>query len=364
MVIFRYFTREVIYTALAVTSSVIFIFICNQLVHYLGSIAHGRYAADMLFRLVSLQVPFLFSLLLPMGLFFGLLLIYGRLYADSEITVLLTSGMSRKQLLGMTMTIAMIVFVIVFVLVFTVNPVISNKRYNLINLAKVKTAFQMIIPGRFQSSMNGKKVFYTRRLSNDDTQMEDVFVAQQMDSQSNEIDATDARSWVVFSAVNGHQEVDEKTGDRFMVMNNGYRYQGISGQKDFQVVKYDTCKIRLRVSSLLKRDKKVKELTTRELLMGLKDRNYMAELQWRLSMPISVIVLSLLAMPLSRVKPGEGRFKKFFPAILIYIIYINLLFLARYWLEDGITPYWIGLWWVHVIVLMTAVFLWTKDRSF
>jgi lipopolysaccharide export system permease protein len=364
LIIFRYFTKEVICTTLAVTSSVIFIFICNQLVRYLGGIAHGKYAADMLFRLVSLQVPFLFGLLLPMGLFFGLLLIYSRLYADSEMTVLMTSGMSRKQLLGMTMIISMIVCVIVSVLVLTINPVISNKRYNLVNLAKVKTAFQMITPGRFQSSMDGKKVFYTRKLSDDDEKMEDVFVAQQVDTRSDTIGVADARSWIVFSALDGHQEVDEKTGDRFMVMNDGYRYEGIPGQKDFQVVKYKNCKMRLRVPSLLKRDKKVKELTTRELLQGAQDENYMAELQWRLSMPISVIILSFLAIPLSRVRPKEGRFNQFLPAILVYIVYVNLLFLARYWLEDGMTPPWLGLWWVHMIILGTAIVLWRRDRNF
>lgn len=358
MIIFRYFLKEVFYTMLAVTTVIAFIFICNQFVRYLGFVAHGKYATDMLLRLVSLEVPVLFSLLLPVGLFLGLLLVYGRLYADSEMTALISSGFSRLQLLAMTMFISFIVFFIVAILVFEVGPLMADKRYKLMNLASSTAAFQIMIPGRFQSSMKGRNVFYVKKLSHDREVMNDLFIAQRLKDKGQ--DGTP--KWVVFSARKGKQKLDDKTGDHFIIARDGYRYQGVPGQKDFQVAKYENYGLRLKMPSLIRRNKKTKEIPTLELFKSLKNKDYMSELQWRASMPISVIVLSFLAIPLSRVRPRIGRFRQILPALLIYVVYVNMLFVSRTWLEEGMIPFWIGLWWTHIAFFIIAGLLWMKGR--
>jgi lipopolysaccharide export system permease protein len=65
-------------------------------------------------------------------------------------------------------------------------------------------------------------------------------------------------------------------------------------------------------------------------------------------------VLALLAVPLSRVSPREGRFARIVPALLLYLVYFALLFAARDWLADGHLPAALGLWWIHLAFALLA----------
>ncbi len=148
-IIFRYIGKEVVYTMLAVTLIVAFIFLCNQFVHYLTYVASGKYAISTLFHLIMLQAPILIGYLLPLGLFLGVLLSFGRLYADSEMTVLFACGFSRKQLLWMVFIISFFVMIIVAFLALWFNPIFALKRDKMIDAAEASTVFQTILPGHF-----------------------------------------------------------------------------------------------------------------------------------------------------------------------------------------------------------------------
>lgn len=350
MIISRHLFKEVLYTTLIITSIIVFIFICQQLVRYLGLVAEGKCAIHLLLRLIALEIPVLFSLLLPIGLFLSLLLVYGRLYANSEMTALFASGFSRLQLLKITGIIALIVAIFVASLVFTINPTASNKRKELMHITQTTSLLQAVTPGRFQSFSNDAQVFYAKNIAKDNQTLQDLFMSEQSSN----------KEWTIFSAESGHTRLDEASGDHFLVLSNGYRYQGTPGHADFQVVQFNTHAIRLETPSTTARHKKMKELDIKTLWQSLDNLHYMAEWQWRLSMPLSVFVLSFLALPLSRVNPRDGQFKKLVPAVLIYVIYVNLLFISRNALESGIVPIWVGLWWPHALVLMLALLLWWK----
>ena len=356
MIINRYFRREVLNTMIAVTTIVVFIFICNQFVRYLSYVASGKYAASVLVHLVGLQIPLLFSLLLPLGLFLGILLAYGRLYADSEMTVLMACGMSRKQLLVITMKFTAGVCVVVMFLNLFVNPFVSKQRDHLMDVAESSSVFQTVMPGRFQATNNDQRVFYVKKMNVDRSKMHDLFMAQAMATQPGE-----PQTWMVVSAKGGHLMVDPKTGDHYMVATDGYRYQGIPGKNNFKIIKYKTYHVRTSSPIFSGKNEGEEVLSTWTLLKtAWSNQNNMAELQWRISVPLSVLILGLLAIPLSRVKSRQGRYAHFIPAVLIYVVYANMLFVSRTWIENGTISAWIGMWWIHILMLGVALFLFIK----
>jgi lipopolysaccharide export system permease protein len=143
-------------------------------------------------------------------------------------------------------------------------------------------------------------------------------------------------------------------GNRYLVLENGYRYDGNPGQADYRAIKYDTYGV------LLPKPEVSEEVTEREAIPtsqlfgqeGLRER---AELQWRLSLPILVFVVTLLAVPLSRVNPRQGRFLKLLPAILLYMAYLTMLISVRGALEKGKLPIALGMWWVHGLFLLIGL---------
>lgn len=361
MIISRYLAKEVSYTMLSLTIIVVFIFVCNKFIRYLKYVASGKYAINLLLYITSLQIPLLFGMLLPLGLFLGILLSYGRLYADSEMTVLSACGFSKKQLVTTTMKITTFVAIIVAILVLWAGPLIAKQRDLIVAIAESSSIFQTIMPNYFQTSAKGKRVFYVQKMSTDRSYLQNLFLAQQSPEKSKP-SKTGAENWVIITAKEGRKITDNTTGEQYMVANNGYRYKITPGEKNYQIVKYKKYGMRLNAPSLINKHEQEDEIPLLRLLKSsTKTPNDMAELQWRFSFPISTLILGLLAIPLSRVSPRHGRFAQLIPAILIYVFYANMIYVSRNWIQAKTIPGWLGMWWIHLIILILA--LWLISRS-
>ena len=351
MIIFRYLTREIVNTMSAILALLLLIFLTNQLVRFLSQVATGKFATSMLVKLLAIEIPHLLILLLPLSLFLGIIVAYGRLYAESEMTVLLTSGLSRKRLVQLTLPIVLSVTVIVALLSSWITPQLLDYRGKLLAQTGTAIELQAVLPGRFQETEGGRRIFYVERMSVDKEHMENIFMAQLEDNN----ETTDAiPPWTIVTAHRGYQMIDNKTGDRFFVTENGQRYQGIPGQKDFSIIQFQRYGIRIESHAGVLANQEQTMSTWNLWRHPLNHRAAYAELQWRFAMPISVLILSLLAIPLSRVKPRQGRYGQLLPAILIYTLYVNCLLMGRNWIERGVIHYSMGLWWVHGLLLMAT----------
>jgi len=352
VIISRYLTREVLNTLLAVTVVLLLAFLSQQVVRYLNYVAVGKIATNLLLELVSFEIPYLLALLLPLGLYLGILLAYGRLYADNEMLILQMAGFGNKKLMRLTVCIAFIVALVVFFLMVWVNPLISAKREQLMESDEATLhLIQTVIPGRFQASPDGRHVMYVEKISRDHQRAENVFLAQAKKNPDN----LDQNAWMLVFAEQGYQEKDPASSDQLFVTANGYRYEGTVGQNDFKIVKFGKYKIRIPQNETQLTHEKSETLTTLQLLADYNNPHHAAELQWRFSISISALILALLAVPLSTVRPRQGRYLMLLPAVLIYIIYVNLLFIARHWVEQGSVSIMMGMWWVHGILLALVI---------
>ncbi len=360
MIISRYLIKEIFQTLLAVTFVLLLVFISQQLVRYLSYAASGKIAANILFKIVGFEIPNLLALLLPLGLFVGIILAYGRLYADNELRVLHACGLSIKRLVTITSSLAALVTLVVGILMLSVNPMIAANKQKILASGSADNLLDTLMPGRFQVTSDGKRVAYVEKISRNRKEADNIFIAEQ---EKNGVDLT-GTPWIVLSAKNGYQTIEPETKEPFIVATNGYRYAGTPGQNDYRIIQFQKYGIRAPDPALNTQRQIDEAIPTNQLIQHYRNPEHASELQWRLAIPFSAFLLALLAIPLSQVKPRQGRYAMLLPAILIYVVYMNLLFAGRNLIEQKMVSTLMGLWWVHLLALVFIVGLfWRKRRS-
>jgi len=365
MIIFRYLSKEIFAALSAITGILLLIFISNEFVRYLTRAATGKFSGSTALQLIIIEIPHLLGILLPLGLFLGILFAYSRLYTDNEMTVLYACGLSRLKLLGLTLPVTGVVITVVALLSLWFTPHLLVYRERLLAESGTAMELETTLPGRFQENNNGQQIFYVESMTPDHMHMQNIFMAQSGDIKNNKNtpDNPAITPWIILTAANGYQTVDKKTGDRFFVATQGNRYQGVPGSKDFQIIQFGEYRARIE-KHIADISGEQDAMSTFALLYDKKDRvDAASELQWRFSAPLSALLLALLAVPLSRVKPRQGKYAALLPAILIYIIYANLILVGRNWIEQGHISPALGLWWIHGLMFLGVILIWIYQTS-
>lgn len=374
VIIFRYLTKELISTLLAITVVLLLILLTKQFVFFLGKAVVGDYSINFALRIILLQIPNLLTLILPLSLFLSILLVYGRMYVDNEMVVLSACGFSQRQLLLFTASFALVVTIIIGVFTLWLNPRVAFTLDKLSGQAKSVSLVKMLFPERFRAFSKGKDVYYVESVSRDRQQVRGVFIAQQIERKVNQETKTegtegtegetslnsDQTKWRILTARKGYFEESAKdsvdgSSDQFLVLTDGFRYDGIPGQRDYQVIKFGELRVRLNKNVSAIKQKK-ESMTLLDLWRRRnEDKFLMAELHWRFVFPISTFLLAIFAVSMSRVKPRQGKYAQLFPSMLFYIIYANLLIVGRTWIEQGRVSPAIGLWWAYGVCVLSII---------
>ncbi len=347
MIIDRYILREVSSVWMAVTLVLLLIFTGNQLVVLFSDVVVGDLVAGQVLVMLGLELLDKLALLLPFAFFIAILIGLGRMHRDSEMIALAACGVGVGRLLKSIGIAALLLALVTGVLSLMLSPWAEYRMQRLVDEARSVTGIAGIPVGTFRSfgTQAGEGVFYVEKVDTERGRLKEVFVQTpgEQPLQQN-----------VIAAEGGYQHIDEETGQRYLILVNGTRYEGIPGQAEFRIIRFEQHAVRIDTQRNY-RDPRLRAIPTSQL-MGSEGLEELAELQWRLSIPFSVIPLALLAVPLSRTSPRQGRYSRLFSAVLIYIIYANMLGVARSWLERGETPQSIGLWWVHLLMLIYVGF--------
>lgn len=355
MILFRYLTREVLTSLSLITSLLFLILMSNEFVHYLNQVAGGKFAASILWELIVLESPRFLAILLPFSLFLAILFTYGRLYADYEMTVLNACGFSLGQLTRLSLPFIFLLTFMIAGLNLWLNPFLLSYRNKLLSQSGTAIELQTVQPGSFQQTNGGHRIVYVESISADHKSVKNIFLAQ-TNPQGLPSEIT---PWTILSANSGYQVISSVNKEPFFVAVDGKRYQGIPGQTEYYITQFLKYGIRIDLDTATanKQQDALSNITLWNASRANKP-SYFAELQWRLSAPISILLLALLAIPLSRVNPRQGKYLHILPAIVIYIIYLNLLLVGRNWMEKGDISYRWGLWWIHGILILIIIFAW------
>ncbi|MDX1512650.1 MAG: LPS export ABC transporter permease LptF [Gammaproteobacteria bacterium] len=350
MILQRYLVREILQSAAAVLGILVLIYASSRFARFLSDAAAGLISGDLIFQLLILKISQNLELLLPVSIYFGVLIGLGRLYKDSEIVAMLASGVGIRNIYQGVIWIGVAFALITLALSLYAAPRIATEQAKLLARAKGEAEISGIIPGRFRELSGGDRVFYAEQLSPDRRTMRNVFV---------QVRRSDRQEIAV--ARRAYLSVQGREGDRFVVLEDGYRYTGHPGAVDYVITRFEKHAVRIADRGDDPEYRKLESLPSLELLQS-GQRGYIAELQWRLSLPLSVIVLCMLAVPLSRTSPRQGKYAKLFTAVIIYFIYNNGIGVAQKLVERGELHPWVGVWPVHVAVALVAIaMLWTQN---
>lgn len=343
MIIFRYLTREILLTMAAVAGVLLLVIMGSRFIRYFTDAAEGDIPATILGNLMLFHLPGFLELILPLAFFLGILLAYGQLYLNSEITVLVACGIGPARLFQVSLVPATLVALLVGLCSLWLTPAGALHNAVMLEDQRSRLDFTALAPGRFQD-FGGGRTAYTESFSDDGSRMQEVFISERQRRRDGSPETAVTR------AGSGYQTVDPDTGSRFLVLADGERYSVDPGRFEAERLEFDTYAVRLSLGGERRELESTEYATTAELLRDDSDRAR-AQLQWRVSLPLMVFILTLMAMPLSRVNPRQGRFAKLLPAIFLHICYLSLLLAALDAIGRGTLPAAIGMWPIHLVFL-------------
>jgi len=349
LVIDRYILKEILYTLLVVLFVLLVIFLSNRFIRILADASAGDLASEYVLTLLAMKALTVLVIILPLGLFMATLLGLSRLYKDSEMTALAACGVSVREIYRSVIGLALVVAATVAAVSFYIAPWAEEENYRLRDAQQSQSLLTGLVAGRFTEPSGADGVMYFERMSADGQFMQEVFIQQRKPGAAE----------VVLSAHHGRRWQDE-TGAQYLVLLDGYRYEGLPGEADFKIIRFKEHAVRIEAREVAPSQRKQRARPSADLI-GSDDPADVAELQWRVSMPLSVLLLALLAVPLSRTSPRQGKYAKLFVAVLIYLIYNNLLGVSNSWVALGRLAPGIGMWWVHLALLFSVWALFVRQ---
>jgi len=341
-IIDRLLLSEILKTLLVVLLVIMLLLLSNTLVRYLGMAARGLLGTDILMLVVGLEMVKALGLVVPPAFFFSVLWVLGRMYRDSEMVALAASGFGHARLFKAVLAAALPLSLLVTLLVMQVLPWARGHVAHLQAEQASSADISGVRAGRFNEFSRGGLVVYTERLDEKGFKLAGVFVQDRQQGQLG-----------IVTAQNAVQTTDPETGERFVILTDGHRYEGKPGGLDYNVGRFDEYAVRIPTlqTEVVKLPQSAKPW--RELLASDAPRDN-AELQYRLSMPLALVAFAVLAVPLARSPPRAGIYGRLTFAVLLYFTFMNLQRLAGRWLEDGSVPAWLGMWWLPLLMLGVA----------
>ena len=350
-VIDRLLMREILKTLSVVLLVLALVLLSNTMVRYLGKAASGLLSTDILLLVVGLELVKAIGLIIPPAFFFSVLWVLGRMYRDSEMVALAASGFGHARIFRSVLLVGAPLALLVTWLVMSVLPWAKGNVEQLKAQQANSADIDGIRAGRFNEFSRGGLVVYAERLSEDGGRLENVFV---QDRQHGELGLVMAET--------AHQLTDPETGERFVVLSDGRRYVGTPGRLDYSIGRFSEYSVRLPQVDLGGYSPPQSAKSWQVLVASdhLDDR---AEFQYRLSVPLALLAFAVLAVPLARSPPRAGIYGRMTFAVLLYFTFMNLQRVAERWLEDGVTPVWIGMWWLPLLMLLVAVVIIVVDSN-
>lgn len=340
MIIERYISKEITTSLFGISLVLLLLVVGNRFILILREAVSSGVGAQFIFSILYLDTIYQLVYLIPFSLYLATLLALGRLYKDSEMSALAACGVGYRQVVKAAVLVGSVCAAVVSVLALLISSWAVSESHKLQQISKQQSDVQAFKSGEFRASNNGRNVVYIETVDAENSRLHSIFAHGESKGESYTIYAD-----------NGYQYRDTDTDQRYLVMQNGRRYTGKIGNADYQVIEFKRYTLRVDKELVISKQYNLTGRPT-EFLIGSDNLNEIAELHWRLGLPIATFLLGLMAIPLSRANPRQGRYSKLFVAILIFAAYVNLLGIGRVWMAKGIMPVEAGLWWVHALVLM------------
>ena len=346
----KYLFREWFWTFLAVTIVLLVIMIGVALGELLNAIAGGRIPSGLLWTLIGLKMPDVLNTIIPLSMFVAIIWGLGRFYRDQEMSVMRASGFKWQMMLRPLFNLLMPVAAALLLNGLFLSPVAASATQQKLIDAFRNAAEWGLQTGTFHVLRGGDLVLYVESVAKDGRSLRNILIQQREEDREQ-----------VWSAEKGYYWLDKQTGSRYLTLENGQITEGGSDTLDFRIMHFSRNDFKLPEQDNQIKKEVIEAKKSSQVLFSTAVED-LVEIQWRVAPAIVVIVLGLLAIPLSHSAPKEGRGGRALLGILAYAVYVNTLYMCRNWLLKGDMPMALGMWWVHVLVLVTAL-IWMQRQG-
>ena len=319
----------------------------TQLIRLLGRAAGGSIPTDAVLAFLGFFALGALPVLLSLTMFISVLLTLTRSWGDSEMVIWFSSGLSLTAWLRPVMLFALPQIAVIAALSLFISPWAAEMGAQYSAQLETRDDVSRVTPGVFGETAGRERVFFVESVSGESNQVQNVFLSSVQQGKGG---VSMSRSGRTETAPNG---------DRFIVLEHGRRYEGMPGDDQYRVTEFGRYEARIETRESAQHQPSTKEMTT-AALMRAPSRESLAELLWRIGIPVSALVLALLAIPMSFVNPRAGRSANLLFALFTYIVYNNLLSISQARVAQGRLDFAIGVWMVHAGMILLLVFLFAQ----
>jgi lipopolysaccharide export system permease protein len=320
------------------------------LIRLLSDAVSGIIAVDGVLALLGFSAMNYLPVLLSISLFISILLTLSRCFRDSEMVVWFCAGIGLTRWIRPVLWYALPVVALIALLSLVLSPWSLQKADEFKKKLESRDDVSAATPGAFRESKQAERVYFIETVDTDSNRVANIFVHS---NQNGKLGTMVAKQ--------GLQET-LPNGDRFLVLLNGMRYEGVPGQRDYNIVEFERYSIRIDSVPVKLAQPWARTMSTPELW---RERTTwtLSELEWRLGLPISALILALLAIPLSYVNPRAGRSFNLVLAIVLYMLYSNMISVTNAWVGQGKLSPGIGLWGIHTVMLAVAALMFYRRMT-
>lgn len=344
MIFKRALLREFGTLALAVFATLFAITLTTQLIRLLGQAAVGSVLSSGVLPLLGFSALNYLPVLLSLTLFISILIALSRSYRDSEMVIWFGAGQSLAAWIGPVLSFAFPIILLIAALSLFLSPWANGQNEDYRRQMDQRDDLSRVAPGVFREAGDAERVFFVEAVAGDEESVQNVFISSMRDGQLG-----------VMVSRKGFRQT-ASNGDKFVILVNGRRYQGSPGAADYRVMEFERYSLRVETGETRSGKISAKALSTLALLQDRSDQS-MAELLWRIGLPLSALNLVLLAIPLSFVNPRASTSINLVFALLTYMVYSNLISMAQAWVSQGRLSFFLGWWLVHAVMLCLLAFL-------
>lgn len=326
------------------------IFVSQKFITILAQAINGVIPADLVLTILLLNLPTLGTLMLPISFYIAILFAHGRLHSESEMIALTSCGYSPNKVLKATLTLSLFTFVFAGFNSLYLAPTAEDHMVAVIEKAEADSGTATLIEGRFHKTSDDGGVVYVEKYE-EGQNLVNVFAAHWPKKEG--------QSPSVITSIGGH--VENRKDGTWLTLESGQRYAGMVGKHEFENTEFSSYQIHIANAEVERKARGVEALPTIDLI-GVKNAKYQAELQWRLAIPVSILLITFIAVPMSKVNPRQGRYAKLLPALALYLTFFLLLSASKSLIEDGAASASL-IWAVQILFFNIGLMLHLKSIS-
>jgi len=352
----RYFLRELAQTVAATVVVLMVIVAGTAFATVVQQVAKGSFPASVMFQVLGLRTLQGLTSMLPLAGMIGVLMALGRMYRESEMHVLMSSGMGPDGLLRPIAILAVMMVLATAAVSLWLGPWAVRTSDAMVAAANRSVIAAGLDAGRFTELPGKGGIIFVDTLSQDGTRLGRSFVSTQRSSKDGQVHIK------LITASNGQLYQESNGANRFISFRDGWQYDIPLGTDNWRRMQYERNDTSLSSVTSDDDEDPAESMTTLQLLHA-SNPDALAELAWRVNAPALTLVMLMLALPLSRQSPREARYGRLMLAMLSFYLYYLLLALGRAQIGKGHWHHQTGLWMLHLLMLALAGWLWWKQYA-